>query len=95
MDALRAGEFVPPPDDGYDPTADMKAHATKHKKLSAEQESYLSREQLMEATQSLKFSPCGCGGFSLHLSQIGRMKRLGMDIKQNMGVRMDGSMFDG
>ncbi|KAI6159173.1 hypothetical protein EDD17DRAFT_1614239 [Pisolithus thermaeus] len=84
MDALRAGEFVPPPDDGYDPTADMKAHATKHKKLSAEQESYLSREQLMELRKVQN-----------ERIEIGRMKRLGMDIKQNMGVRMDGSMFDG
>lgn len=84
MTALRAGEFVPPPDDGYDPTADMKAHATKHKKLSAEQESYLSREQLMELRRVQN-----------ERIEIGRMKRLGMDIKQNMGVRMDGSMFDG
>jgi len=48
MSALRAGEFVPPADDAYDPTWDMKAHATRHKKASAEQESYLNREQLLE-----------------------------------------------
>ena len=48
MTALRAGEYVPPPDDAYDPTADMRAHATKHKKSSTEQDSYLNREQLME-----------------------------------------------
>ncbi len=29
------------------------------------------------------------------LTQAGKMKLLGMDIKQTMGVRMDGSMFDG
>ena len=29
------------------------------------------------------------------LLQMGRMKYLGVDLKQNMGVRMDGSMFDG
>ncbi len=28
-------------------------------------------------------------------TQAGKMKLLGMDIKHNMGVRMDGSMFDG
>ena len=28
-------------------------------------------------------------------AQAGKMKLLGMDIKQNMGVRMDGTMFDG
>ena len=27
--------------------------------------------------------------------QVGRMKLLGMDVKQNFGVRMDGTMFDG
>ena len=27
--------------------------------------------------------------------KAGKMKLLGMDIKQNMGVRMDGTMFDG
>ncbi|KAL4079070.1 hypothetical protein J3A83DRAFT_4356077 [Scleroderma citrinum] len=84
MSALRAGEFVPPSDDAYDPTADMKAHATKHKKSSAEQDSYLSREQLMELRKVQN-----------ERIEIGRMKRLGMDVKQNMGVRMDGSMFDG
>lgn len=48
MASLRAGEFVPPADDAYDPTADMKAHAIRHKKSAAEKDSYLSREQLME-----------------------------------------------
>lgn len=84
MAALRAGEFVPPPDDGYDPTADMKAHATQHKKPSTEHDSYLSREQLMELRKVQN-----------ERIEIGRMKRLGMDIKQNMGVRMDSTMFDG
>jgi hypothetical protein len=26
--------------------------------------------------------------------QAGKMKQLGMDVKQNMGVRMDGTAFD-
>jgi len=26
--------------------------------------------------------------------QAGKMKLLGMDVKQNMGVRMDGTAFD-
>ncbi|KIJ66144.1 hypothetical protein HYDPIDRAFT_110319 [Hydnomerulius pinastri MD-312] len=84
MASLRSGEFVPPPDDGYDPAADMKAHATKHKKAGVEQESYMSREQLLELRK-----------VQHERIEIGRMKRLGMDIKQNFGVRMDGSMFDG
>jgi len=84
MSALRSGEFVPPADDAYDPAADMKAHSSRHKKSAAEQDSYLSREQLMELRR-----------VQHERIEIGRMKRLGMDVKQNMGVRMDGSMFDG
>ncbi|KAG6329382.1 hypothetical protein ID866_9708 [Astraeus odoratus] len=85
MSALRSGEFVPPADDAYDPAADMKAHSSKHKKLAAEQDSYLNREQLMELRKVQ----------NERIEVQNSMKRLGMDIKQNMGVRMDGSMFDG
>jgi hypothetical protein len=84
MASLRSGEFVPPAEDSYDAAADMKAHATKHKKGAADQESYLSREQLLELRKVQN-----------ERVEIGRMKRLGMEVKQNMGVRMDGSMFDG
>lgn len=48
MAALRQGEFVPPPDDSYDPQADLKAIIGAHKKKVVEHESYLSKEQLME-----------------------------------------------
>jgi hypothetical protein len=48
MFALRTGEFLPPTDDAYDPSADMKALQAKHKRPAREQETYLSREQLME-----------------------------------------------
>jgi hypothetical protein len=50
MTAMRTGEFVPPPDDAYDPEADMRALAAgrKKKEKESERESYLSREQLME-----------------------------------------------
>jgi hypothetical protein len=48
MAALRAGDFVPPPDDSYDPAADMRAHASRHKKQAVEHDSYLSKEQLQE-----------------------------------------------
>ncbi|KAF8557833.1 hypothetical protein OG21DRAFT_1373346, partial [Imleria badia] len=84
MASLRSGEFVPPSQDSYDPAADMKAHATRHKKATADQESYMSREQLLELRKVQN-----------ERIEIGRMKRLGMDVKQNMGVRMDGSVFDG
>jgi hypothetical protein len=48
MSALRSGEFVPPPEDSYDPAADIIAHQSKHKKQAVETESYLSKEQLLE-----------------------------------------------
>ncbi|KAF9222363.1 hypothetical protein BS17DRAFT_783599 [Gyrodon lividus] len=83
MASLRSGEFVPPVEDTYDPAADMRAHATKHKKATVDQESYMSREQLMELRKVQN-----------ERVEIGRMKRLGMEVKQNMGVRMDENMFD-
>ncbi|KIK92765.1 hypothetical protein PAXRUDRAFT_829647, partial [Paxillus rubicundulus Ve08.2h10] len=82
MASLRSGEFVPPVEDTYDPAADMRAHATKHKKAAVERESYMSREQLMELRKVQN-----------ERVEIGRMKRLGMEVKQNMGVRMDENMF--
>jgi hypothetical protein len=48
MVALRSGEYIPPPDDSYDPQADIRAHSSRHKKAAVEHESYLSKEQLME-----------------------------------------------
>ncbi len=48
MDALRSGAFVPPPDDGYDPNADLRALQNSHKRKTAERETYMSREQLQE-----------------------------------------------
>jgi hypothetical protein len=48
MSAMRQGEYVPPPDDLYDPAADMRAHQSKHKKKEVEHESYLNKDQLMD-----------------------------------------------
>ncbi|KAJ6593233.1 hypothetical protein B0H19DRAFT_1204942 [Mycena capillaripes] len=83
MSALRQGEFVPPPDDSYDPQADLKAISGAHKKKVVEHESYLSKEQLMELRK-----------VQHERIEAGKMKQLGMDVKQNMGVRMDGTVFD-
>ncbi|KAI0029946.1 hypothetical protein K488DRAFT_72585 [Vararia minispora EC-137] len=83
MNALRAGEFVPPAEDSYDPEADMRAHKHKHKRAAGESESYLSREQLQELRR-----------IQQERVEVGKMKLLGMEIKQNMGVRMDGTTFD-
>ncbi|KAJ8516919.1 hypothetical protein ONZ45_g5798 [Pleurotus djamor] len=83
MVALRSGEFVPPPDDSYDPNADMRALQGAHKRKAVEQDTYLSKEQLQELRKVQQ-----------ERYQAGKMKSLGMDIPQTMGVRMDGSMFD-
>jgi len=49
MDALRHGELLPAGDElTYDVNADLKAHSSAHKRKVVEQESYLSKEQLME-----------------------------------------------
>ena len=48
MNAMRAGEFVPPPDDTYDAEADMKAHQSSLKRPAVESESYLDKDQLQE-----------------------------------------------
>ena len=102
MSALRQGEFVPPPDDAYDPQADMRALRGAHKKKPVEHESYLSKEQLMELRKvqnerievRLFAHRSGQMRCQPQCAQAGKMKLLGMDVKQNMGVRMDGTMFD-
>lgn len=48
MSALRQGEYLPPSDDLYDFNADVKAISNAHKKKSVEQETYMTKEQLME-----------------------------------------------
>jgi hypothetical protein len=83
MQALRAGEYLPPTDDIYDFEADLKAVKSAHKKKAEEPDTYLSREQLQELRKVQQ-----------ERTEISRMKLLGMDIKQSHGVRMDGSTFD-
>ncbi|KAH9920971.1 uncharacterized protein B0H18DRAFT_580126 [Fomitopsis serialis] len=84
MTALRSGEYVPPADDSYDPNADLRALQSAHKRKAIERDTYMSKEQLEELRQ-----------VQAERIQAGKMKLLGMDVKQNMGVRMDGTMFDG
>ncbi|KAH9935172.1 uncharacterized protein BXZ73DRAFT_45547, partial [Epithele typhae] len=84
MASIRAGEYVPPATDSYDPNADMRALQSSHKRRPVETDTYMNKEQLMELRRVQQ-----------ERIQAGKMKLLGMDIKQNMGVRMDGTMFDG
>lgn len=86
MDAMRSGEFVPPADDAYDPNADLRVLQGKQRdkrKARDAAETYMSREQLLELRK-----------VQAERIEAGKMKLLGMDIKQTMGVRMDGTMFD-
>lgn len=83
MSALRAGEYVPPANDAYDPAADLRAHESSHRRRPVEKDSYMSKEQLQELRRVQN-----------ERIEAGKMKLLGMDIKQTMGVRMDGSMFE-
>jgi len=84
MDAMRAGEFVPPTDDSYDAEADMRAHQSKLKRPAVESESFYDKDQLQELRRVQR-----------ERVEAGKMKLLGMDIKANMGVRMDGPLLDG
>lgn len=85
MDAIRAGETLPLEDAGYDVRADLAAHkaGTTRKSMADESETYLSREQLMELRKVQN-----------ERAQVGKMKLLGLDVKQNFGVRMDGNAFE-
>lgn len=88
MTALRAGEYLPPTDDlsgsAYDPMADLRAlQSASSSKRKKEDETFMNREQLMELRK-----------VQAERVEAGKMKLLGMDIKQNMGVRMDGSSFE-
>lgn len=83
MAALRQGEYLPPTTDSYDFNADMKALSGAHKKKSADHDTYMNKEQLMELRKVQQ-----------ERIEVGRMKLLGMDVKQNFGVRMDGTQFD-
>ncbi|KIJ67409.1 hypothetical protein HYDPIDRAFT_108166, partial [Hydnomerulius pinastri MD-312] len=66
---LWSGEFVPPPDGGYDPAADMKAYATSEtQEVRVEQESYMSLEQSLELRK-----------VQHERIEIGRAKRLGVE----------------
>lgn len=83
MERLRDGEFLPPADDSYDPNADLNAHRGAHKRKVIEHESYLNKDQLQELRKVQN-----------ERVQATKMKLLGMDVKQTMGVRMDGTAFD-
>jgi hypothetical protein len=78
MSALRQGEFVPPPDDSYDPQADMKAISGAHKKKVVEHESYLSKDQLqaLRKVQHERIEVCLILSFCLFITNSDGVRRL-------------------
>jgi hypothetical protein len=48
MSALRQGDYLPPADDLYDFNADMKAVSSAHKKKVVEEDSYMTKEEIMQ-----------------------------------------------
>jgi hypothetical protein len=46
MSALRNGDTLPLADDNYDINADLRAHASSHKRAVADADTFLSREHL-------------------------------------------------
>ncbi|KAG8905003.1 hypothetical protein FRB99_000876 [Tulasnella sp. 403] len=84
MQALRGGEFVPQGDETYDISRDLAAHkAGTTRKVDKEGESFLSRDQLLELQQVQR-----------ERIHVGKLKALGLEVKSNLGVRMDGNQFD-
>jgi len=83
MTAIRSGETLPPTDDSYDAGKDMEAHKSRLRKAEQPAETHLSREELQELRRVQN-----------ERAQIGKMKALGLEIKNSFGVRMDGSEFE-
>ncbi|QRV74618.1 hypothetical protein RhiJN_02633 [Ceratobasidium sp. AG-Ba] len=77
MNLIRSGETLPV-DHSYNLSADLAAHSSRHKRNPVEHESYLNRDQLMELRR-----------VQHERIEAGKMKALGLEVKTNMGVRME------
>ncbi|KAG8772801.1 hypothetical protein FRC12_002880 [Ceratobasidium sp. 428] len=77
MNLIRNGETLPI-NDSYDLSADLAAHTSRHKRAAVEHDSYLNREQLIELRRVQN-----------ERIEAGKMKAMGLEVKANMGVRMD------
>jgi len=83
MNQIRNGELLPQSSE-YDPSADLAAHSASHKRSTVEHESFLSKEQLAELRK-----------VQMERIEAAKMKVLGLEVKNSMGVRMDGNEFEG
>jgi len=100
MNLLRNGELVPPSSE-YNPTADFQAHAASHKRGSVQHETHLTRDQLaaLRKVQNERIEVCAIQIHDIWCidrpnCKVGKMKVLGLEVKNSMGVRMDGNEFE-
>ena len=90
-----------PQSSDYDAIADFQAHAASHKRSSVQHETHLTKDQLAalrkvqnertEVCSSQTHNICYVDGTN---RQVGKMKVLGLEVKNSMGVRMDGNEFE-
>jgi hypothetical protein len=101
MNLLRNGELVPQSSE-YDATADFQAHAASHKRGSVQHETHLTKDQLvaLRKVQNERIEVCTsqahgvCPTDRTKIRQVGKLKVLGLEVKNSMGVRMDGNEFE-
>jgi len=77
MNAVRMGDDISI-SSGYDPAADEAALKAAHRKATKNSTSFLSRDQLLELRQVER-----------ERVESSKMKRLGMNVKDSMGVRYE------
>ncbi|KAI8447080.1 hypothetical protein BY996DRAFT_4593935 [Phakopsora pachyrhizi] len=79
MSAIRSGEMTTAIE-GYDPRADEEALAAQHKRTSNKTEGqvFIARDQLENLRKIERFRV-----------EASRMKRMGMEVKESMGVRYE------
>lgn len=82
MDAIRTGESYTSFDGvaSYDPSKDLASHASSLRRPVVETETYLSQAQLAELRRVQN-----------ERIEMGKRKTLGLEVKRDLGVRMDGS----
>ncbi|KZT31811.1 hypothetical protein SISSUDRAFT_994701 [Sistotremastrum suecicum HHB10207 ss-3] len=83
MALLRNGETLPYVDETYDANKDFEAHLKSHRKPTSEKDSFLSKEQLKELRR-----------VQHERLEAGKLRSLGLEVPQSMGVRMDGNEFE-
>ncbi|KAF8322083.1 hypothetical protein DL93DRAFT_1249050 [Clavulina sp. PMI_390] len=82
MNMVRNGELLVQ-DTSYDPNADLAAHTSSHKRAVVEHDSYLNKDQLLALRKVQN-----------ERIEAGKMKAMGLEVRNSMGVRMDGNEYE-